>query len=100
CNPSLLSKRIPSLLCFTLVILVILLPHPLVFIPLPSLGFVPKSSQSCRSPLEVIHPSFPLLMSIMPSTSSVISRRMLSRSPKPLPISLINPSTLILSARP
>ncbi|KIK79688.1 hypothetical protein PAXRUDRAFT_768550, partial [Paxillus rubicundulus Ve08.2h10] len=93
---------ISSLLCLTLVILVTLLPHPLVSIPLPSLGFVPKSTQSCRSPLEFwSHPSFPLLMYTMPCTSiSTCKAENAVKITKPLPISSTNPSTLTLSARP
>ncbi|KAI6108094.1 hypothetical protein F5141DRAFT_1120708, partial [Pisolithus sp. B1] len=58
-----------------LVILLPLLPPVLAYIALPSLDFVPRSVPACRSPLEVIHPSFPLLMSAMPSTSSQLRRQ-------------------------
>ncbi|KAI6101036.1 hypothetical protein EV401DRAFT_2027834, partial [Pisolithus croceorrhizus] len=63
-----------------LVILLPLLPPVLAYIALPSLGFIPRSMSTCESPLEVVHPSFPLLMSTMPSTLSQLRRQtMLSR---------------------
>ncbi|KAI6115539.1 hypothetical protein EV401DRAFT_1975756, partial [Pisolithus croceorrhizus] len=58
-----------------LVILLLLLPPVLVYIALPSLGFIPRSVPACKSPLEVIHPSFPLLMSVTPSILSLLRRQ-------------------------
>ncbi|KAI6116633.1 hypothetical protein EDD16DRAFT_1592066, partial [Pisolithus croceorrhizus] len=58
-----------------LVTLLPLLPLVLACISLPSLGFVPRSIPPCRSPLEVIHPSFPLPMSTMPSILSPLRRQ-------------------------
>ncbi|KAI6100791.1 hypothetical protein EDD16DRAFT_1653477, partial [Pisolithus croceorrhizus] len=58
-----------------LVTLLPLLPLVLASISLPSLGFIQRSIPPCKSPLEVVHPSFPLPMSTMPSTSSPLTRQ-------------------------
>jgi hypothetical protein len=46
---------------------------------------MPRSILTCRNPVEIIYPSFPLLMSAMPSTSSLLTGpRMLSQVTKSL----------------
>ena len=88
CDPSLLHNRTQSSPCLMLAHLPALSQLLLVSI---SLEFTPKCILSFRSPLKVVQRSFPPLISAMPSISSPLKgQKMLSRSPKPLPISSIS----------
>ena len=95
CNPPLLHKRTQSSPCLMLANLPALSQLLLMSISPLSLDFTPKSVLSFRSPLEVIQRCFPPPISAMPSISSPLKgQKMLSRSPKPSPISSISLSPL------
>ena len=93
CDASPLLTRIPFWLCLMLVTLLTSFPLLLISTLPPYPDFALRSVLSFRSLLEVIHPSFLLPMSIMPSIWSLLAKQKTwSRSPKLCPISLTNPS--------
>ena len=75
-----------------LVILFTLLPSPLVLSLELSLCFIPITILTCKSPLEVVQPSFPLLLYTMLFILSLLTGwRLLLRWPKHSQISPTNP---------
>src|ERR1700761_5408624 len=100
CDPSPLHKRTQFSPCLMLANPPALSQLLLVFILPLYPDFAPKRILSFRSPLVVVQRSFPSPISTMPSISSPLKgQKMLSRSPKPLPISSISlspPAPLVL----
>src|SRR6201996_7992768 len=91
CGPSPLHKRTQFSPCLMLANPPALSQLLLVFILPLYPDFAPKSVLGFRSPLVVVQRSFPPLISTMPPISSQLKgQKMLSRSPKPSPISSIS----------
>ena len=89
----------PSSLSLMLVILFTLLPPPLVFSLELSLCFIPISILTCKSPLEVVQPSFPLLLYTMLFTLSLLTWwRLLLGWPNTLKYHQLTPSSMYHSS--